>query len=81
MSEPPATPLRILVVEDEREVGRVFADFLEQIGHQAEVVETAEAALERMGAEVPHAILLDVNLPGMSGLDFMALPAVRDPCA
>jgi CheY-like chemotaxis protein len=78
VSEPRAAPLRLLVVEDERELGRVFADFLRQIGHEVEVVETAEAALERMGAELPHAILLDVNLPGMSGLDFMALPAVRD---
>jgi CheY-like chemotaxis protein len=74
----PTTPLRVLVVEDERELRSVFSDFVSALGHQAEVVGTAEAALERLRVAPPHVMILDVQLPGMSGLEFMGLPVVRD---
>jgi two-component system nitrogen regulation response regulator NtrX len=70
--------LRILIVEDERELGRLFEDYVSSLGHRAEVVGSAEAALERLQAARPHVIILDVKLPGMSGLEFLELPAVRD---
>jgi CheY-like chemotaxis protein len=81
VSTPPAPRLRILVVEDERELGQVFVDFMgeEGLGHHVEVVSTAEAGLERLHAgPAPHVIILDVKLPGMSGLEFLALQVVRD---
>jgi len=70
--------MRILVVEDEVDLGDVFRDFLFELGHQAVVVHTAEAALAKLLTERPDAILLDVQLPGMSGLDFLQLRPVRD---
>jgi CheY-like chemotaxis protein len=69
--------LRILIVEDERELGRVFQDYVTSLGHRAEVVGSAEEALTRLQASPPQAIILDVKLPGMTGLDFLQLPAVR----
>ncbi len=78
MSEPRASALRILIVEDERELGRVFSDYMTQIGHQAEVVDSAEAALQRLHEAPPNVIILDVKLPGMSGLEFLELPVVRN---
>ncbi len=78
MSEPRAIALRILIVEDERELGRVFSDYMTQLGHQAEVVDSAEAALQRLHEAPPHVIVLDVKLPGMSGLQFLELPVVRN---
>jgi CheY-like chemotaxis protein len=78
VSTPRAAGLHILVVEDERELGRVFDDYVSELGHRAEVVGSAEAALERLRATPPHVIILDVKLPGMSGLDFLRLPVVRD---
>jgi CheY-like chemotaxis protein len=78
VSEPRATALRILIVEDERELGRVFSDYMTQLGHQAEVVDNAEAALQRLHEAPPHVIILDVKLPGMSGLQFLELPVVRN---
>jgi len=73
-----AAVLRVLVVEDERELGRVVLDYLLSLGHQGEVVGSAEDALRHLGAVRPHVIILDVKLPGMSGLEFMRLPAVRE---
>jgi CheY-like chemotaxis protein len=70
--------MRVLVVEDEQDVGDVFIDFLIQLGHQPRLVRTAEAALGSIAFERPDAILLDVNLPGMSGLDFLQLSPIRE---
>jgi CheY-like chemotaxis protein len=72
------TGLRVLVVEDERELARLFADYLVELGHRSDVVSSAEAALERLRDAPPHVIVLDVKLPAMSGLEFLSLPAVRE---
>jgi CheY-like chemotaxis protein len=78
VSTPPPAGLHVLVVEDERALGRIFADYVSELGHRAEVVGSAEAALERLHTATPHVIILDVKLPGMSGLEFLRLPVVRD---
>jgi len=70
--------MRVLVVEDEDSLGEVFRDFLAEIGHDAVVVRSAEAALGALQRQPPDAILLDINLPGMSGLDFLQLRPVRE---
>lgn len=69
--------MRVLVVEDQVNLGEVFRDFLVELGHHPLVVHTAEAALARLQTERLDAILLDVQLPGMSGLDFLQLRPVR----
>jgi len=70
--------MRVLVVEDEKDLGDVFRDFLLELGHQPLVVRSAEAALGRLATERPDAIILDIHLPGMSGLDFLQLRPVRE---
>ena len=70
--------MRVLVVEDEEPLGEVFRDFLAELGHQAVLVHSAEAALGSLDGQRPDAIILDINLPGMSGLDFLQLRPVRD---
>jgi len=61
--------MRVLVVEDDRVLCEVFAEFLREVGHQPVVVHTAEAALDALRAERQEAMLLDICLPGMSGID------------
>jgi DNA-binding response OmpR family regulator len=70
--------MRVLVVEDEPDVGDVFVDYLLELGHEPVLVRTAEDALGTMATERPDAILLDVRLPGMSGIEFLQLPPIRD---
>jgi CheY-like chemotaxis protein len=67
-----------LVVEDEQDVGDVFLDYLLELGHQPLVVRTAEAALGKLVTERPDAIIVDINLPGMSGLEFLQLRPIRE---
>src|SRR6266850_2518617 len=70
--------MRILVIDDDQAVCEVFGEFLHEIGHEPVIAHTAETALDTLRQERPDAVLLDVCLPGMSGLDFMKLEAVRD---
>jgi DNA-binding response OmpR family regulator len=70
--------MRVLVVEDEEPLGGVFRDFLVELGHDATIVRSAEAALGSLERQRPDAIILDINLPGMSGLDFLQLRPVQD---
>jgi len=66
-------PVRVLVVEDEEAPAEIFHDFLVALGHQPIVVHTAEAGLRELRSARPDAVLLDIHLPGMSGLDFLRL--------
>ena len=60
---------KILVVDDDPQIRRVMKATL--VGHNYEVVEarTGEDALETMPRESPNLILLDMNMPGMGGLE------------
>lgn len=70
--------MRVLVVEDEQDVSVVFRDFLLELGHEAVLVRSAEAALHKLETDRPDAIILDIHLPGLSGLDFLQLRPVRE---
>ena len=70
--------MRVLVVEDETDVADVFLDYLTELGHEPTIVRSAEAALGKMQTDRPDAILLDIHLPGMSGLDFLQLRRIRE---
>jgi two-component system KDP operon response regulator KdpE len=60
---------RILVVDDDPQIRRVMKATL--VGHRYEVMEarTGEEALERLPQEMPNLVLLDMNMPGMGGLE------------
>ena len=70
--------LRVLVVEDEEPVAAMLADFVRELGAEPVGADTAEAALRALASERVDVIVLDLRLPGMSGLDFLRLPAIRD---
>ena len=60
---------RILIVEDERHLAEALAHNLKFEGYETVVVGDGEAALERLAAEDFDLVVLDVMLPGISGLD------------
>jgi DNA-binding response OmpR family regulator len=59
---------RVLVVDDDPTISDVVRRYLERDGHRVEVVGDGIAALERAAAEPPDLVVLDLMLPGMSGL-------------
>jgi len=60
---------KILVVDDDPQIRRVMKATL--VGHRYEVVEarTGEDALAGLSEELPNLVLLDMNMPGMDGLE------------
>ena len=60
---------RILVVEDEPSLGMAIRDELEFEGFEASVVEDGKAGLDRILAESPDLVVLDLMLPGKSGFE------------
>jgi DNA-binding response OmpR family regulator len=70
--------VRVLIVEDETLLADVLGEFVRGLGHQAVLTANAEVALTIVRRDPPDAIVLDVKLPGMSGLDFLRLPAIQN---
>jgi DNA-binding response OmpR family regulator len=64
--------MRILIVDDEAPNRAILARLLESRGHRTEGVESAEAALVRASQERYGLILLDLSLPGRTGLEALA---------
>jgi two-component system alkaline phosphatase synthesis response regulator PhoP len=62
---------RVLVVEDEENLALGVRDALEHAGFQVEVVHEGLAALGRIRESRPELVVLDLMLPGMSGLEIL----------
>jgi DNA-binding response OmpR family regulator len=62
-------PVRVLIVEDEPDMNNLLADVLRAYGFEPLQAMDAEAALRLIAERAPDAILLDLMLPGMSGLE------------
>jgi DNA-binding response OmpR family regulator len=60
---------RILLVDDDVTVAEIVARYLARDGYEVESVTDGAVALQRAQAEPPDLVLLDLMLPGMSGLD------------
>ncbi|GGN63915.1 winged helix-turn-helix domain-containing protein [Streptomyces kronopolitis] len=60
---------RVLLIEDDPAVRRGVSLGLRRRGHETEAVGTGEDGLEALGPFAPEIVLLDLMLPGMSGLE------------
>jgi diguanylate cyclase (GGDEF)-like protein len=66
---------RVLVVDDDRENIELLTQYLAHEGLSVQSAADGEGALHRLRAWKPHLILLDVNMPGVSGIDL--IPRIR----
>jgi DNA-binding NtrC family response regulator len=67
---------RVLLVDDAPEVRVVITDMLRRDAVEVDAVEDGEAALARAEAIAPTVVLLDIKLPGQSGIE--VLPRLRE---
>lgn len=65
----PARPLRILIVDDNKDAAAMLGQLLAHEGHEAREVHKAEAVLDFVRSFRPNAVLLDIVMPGLSGYD------------
>lgn len=68
----------ILVVDDEPQIRRVLRATLSSHGYVITEAATGEEAVEAVGKERPSLILLDVNMPGIGGIE--AAREIREMC-
>ncbi|MBN1315235.1 MAG: response regulator transcription factor [Anaerolineales bacterium] len=59
----------ILVIDDEPKIAKLARDYLEKAGYQVFTAGDGKTALAIARCEKPDLIVLDLNLPGMDGLD------------
>ena len=76
--------LRILIVDDHEDTAEMLSMLLASQGHDTRMALDGVRALEVAAAFQPHVGLLDLNLPGMSGLELAgrlrALPGLDAIC-
>jgi two-component system, OmpR family, KDP operon response regulator KdpE len=60
---------RILIVDDEPRIRRIMRATLVREGYEVDEARTGEEALEKLRAFRPNLVLLDINMPGLGGLE------------
>jgi len=63
------TPARILIVDDDPVVRETIRESVEHLGYRTREATSAEEALEHLTQELPDLILLDVRMPGITGIE------------
>jgi two-component system, NtrC family, response regulator AtoC len=59
----------ILIADDDEVSCQLFAETLESEGFQVEQITSGDGALSRLGEETPDLLIIDVRMPGTSGLE------------
>ena len=76
MTEPETTAAprrKVLVVEDDAVVLGLITKIVNEAGYEAVGVATGEAALAELDRQLFDAVLLDLNLPGVQGMDVLSV--------
>jgi CheY-like chemotaxis protein len=69
LAQQSAVPFRVLVVDDNVDSAEAMTASLRIEGHDADVAYDGETAIEKARRSKPDAVLLDIGLPGLSGLE------------
>ena len=70
-----------LIVDDSKVIRMIARRIVETLGLQASEAENGEIALHACQEDMPDAVLLDWNMPVLSGIDFLrALRKMSDGC-
>jgi CheY-like chemotaxis protein len=62
-------PYNILVVDDNPNVATCLADMLRLMGHEVQITHTPSVALRKLNERAADVLVLDVNMPGINGLE------------
>ena len=59
------------VIEDDKNLSIAYAEAMESAGYQAEIFRNGTEGLENLKKSVPFLIILDLNLPGVNGVEIL----------
>ncbi|MDX1318940.1 MAG: sigma 54-interacting transcriptional regulator, partial [Oceanospirillum sp.] len=65
-------PYNVWIVDDDRSIRWVLERSMEQEGMSVKVFERAEGVLKALSSETPDAMITDIRMPGMDGLELLA---------
>ncbi len=60
---------RLLAVDDEEEITAILTEHFTSLGYEVDVATHGAAALVQAAARRPDAVLLDINMPGVTGVE------------
>lgn len=60
---------KILLVDDEESIHLLYREELEEAGYEVHSALTGEEALDKLNIIGPDLIILDINMPGMNGIE------------
>jgi CheY-like chemotaxis protein len=75
----PDTKSTLLIVDDEPSIRTSLSLVLAEIGYSVRTAEDGFSALAEMRMELPNILLSDLNMPGMSGFELLAVVKHRFP--
>ena len=73
--------MRILVVEDDRDIGELVCRYLEKAGFSTELVTSGRDAVNSISAKPPDLLILDLMLPHVDGLEICRLVRANEKTA
>jgi len=62
-----------LIIEDDRDIVALFRHVMDLAGYRTEIVLHGKVAVEHLANSTPDIVLLDLNLPGVSGSEILAM--------
>ena len=62
---------RILLVDDEEGIQLLYREEFEEEGFEVTTAYNGEEALEQFSQELPDLVILDINMPGMNGIEVL----------
>ncbi|MGL5974246.1 MAG: response regulator, partial [Aeromonas sobria] len=73
---------RVLLVEDTRSLAVVYEQYLRLEGYEVLLADCGQQALAQLQTSPPPVVLLDLELPDMSGMDILQMITEQQlPCA
>lgn len=79
ISIPEEIPIRILVVDDDRDIGEMVCDYLTGKGYEPVYADNGRDALKLVKRARPHIALLDIKMSGMDGFELLKRIRQIDP--
>lgn len=62
-------PIKLLIVDDERNIRRLYEKAFTQSGYEVLLAENGTVAVEKVQNDGPDLVILDIRMPGMDGIE------------
>lgn len=68
----------VLIIEDDSDIRNAYAYALDRSGHEVKLASNAEEGLKAIQDHTPDVLLLDMLMPGLSGIEFLRQEKIRE---